>query len=183
MADRIHFDYKPLQDMMVRGVHYGRRSIPKAANRIALQIASDINLLARRHLQGRTKALPNTFPVPRRSFDLYKSQRIEKIADGVYRVFNDSRHAAPVHNGHKSYTVTAKEGKFLAWVKKGPRPTTKEGWAQARKEKRAVFALSVRVPAMRRRPFLKLAVFKVMKDAATSTVAHAIALKAYEGFR
>lgn len=183
MADRIHFDYKPLQDAMVRGIYYGRRTVKKAANAMSLQVATDINLLAKRHLQGKTKAHPNTFPVPRRSFDLYKSQRVEMVANGVYRVFNDSKHAAPVHNGHKAYIITAPPGKILAWVKSGLRPTSKEEWNLAKKEGRAVFARSVRIPAASRRPFLKLAVFKVMKDAKTSQIAHAIARRAYDGFK
>lgn len=197
MARNFSFNYRALEYMMVQGVYYGRREVKKAANSIARQVASDINFLARRNLQGSTKALPNTFPVPRRSFDLYRSQKVERIANGVYRVYNDSKHAAPVHNGHRSYVITAgggwitsprsggavKGSSVLAWITEGPRPNSPAEWEAARKAGRARFAKSVRIPAGRRRPFLKLAVFQVLKDARTSTVAHAIALRAYEGFK
>ena len=55
----------------------------------------------------------------------------------------------PLH--HFGGVIKPKNAKMLAWVIKGERPTSKEGWAEARKEGRAVFAKQVTIPA---RPFI-----------------------------
>jgi hypothetical protein len=183
MPRNFNYNYSALEYLMVQGVYYGKRTIKQAGNAIALQIASDINSQAKKNLKGGTKALPNTFPVPNRSFDLYGSQKVEKVIDGVYRVYNDCKHAAPVHEGHRAFTITAPPGKMLVWVTSGVRPTDAAGWKAAQAEGRVRRARTVKIPASRRRPFLKLAIFQIMKDARTSTVSHEIALRAYRGFR
>ncbi|MCX6022999.1 MAG: HK97 gp10 family phage protein [Chloroflexi bacterium] len=48
--------------------------------------------------------------------------------------------------------VTPKNGKVLAWVTRGKRPTSAAGWKKARKEGRVAFAKKVHIPA---RPYLR----------------------------
>lgn len=92
----------------------------------------------------------------KKSGRLRDAERVRKVADGHYQLAND---AASEWNGTKTYYAwpiakgrkAANKGqKYFAWMKNAydPRPTTWQGWVDARNQGRAVLTHKIRaVPA------------------------------------
>ncbi len=63
--------------------------------------------------------------------------------------------------GASKQPIRAKNSKALAWVTRGERPTTKEGWKEARRQGRAIIAKEIK--GMKPRPFLRSAFESALK--------------------
>jgi hypothetical protein len=83
-----------------------------------------VNTAVRANLNGSRSAPPWSYPVPRRTGNLLRSQQ-QQVAYPTGYVFNTATYAAAIHNGYVS--EWAGQGKHRMRMKGDPRPFMDDG--------------------------------------------------------
>jgi len=96
------------------------QSLTEALRRGLVNAAKAVNDAARANLNGPRAAAPWSYPVPRRSGNLFRRQQQKVMDTHTAYVFNDAAYAAGIHNGYVS--EWAGRGKHRMRMKASGRP-------------------------------------------------------------